>query len=264
MSHNPNVEVFDRDAAERSGYVYTSNASLSSRLATQRSHDAIVELADLGGRSVIDVGCGDGYYTLQICDSAKPRAMVAVDAAGQAVAVAKRNRATQPVEFAIADVHRLPFPDDCFDVALVQSILHHDDDPCDVLREAFRLAPEIVIHEPNGNNLGLKVIERTSRYHRQHGEKSYRPRRMARWVRQAGGEVVALRFAGFVPMFCPDWIARATKRLEPLVESFPFLRSQACAVYVMVAWRAGARRASGERTARTCRSSRTSRSSSGA
>jgi 2-polyprenyl-3-methyl-5-hydroxy-6-metoxy-1,4-benzoquinol methylase len=251
---NPNVEVFDRDAAEHGGYVYTSEASLSSRLATQRSRDVIVELAELDGRSVIDMGCGDGYYSLQIWELAQPRLMVAVDAAGKAVESARRRRTTQKVEYAVADVHRLPFSDDSFDVALVQSILHHDDDPRDVIREAFRLAPEIVIHEPNGNNLGLKIIERTSTYHRQHGEKSYRPMQMTRWVREAGGEVSSLRFAGLVPMFCSDWLARVMKRLEPIVESLPMLRAQGCAVYVMVARRKGAGRATGEPTAHRGRS----------
>ena len=140
----------------------------------------------------------------------------------------------------MGDVHHLPFPDDAFDVALLQSILHHDDDPRDMIREAFRVARTVVIHEPNGNNLGLKLIERTSRYHREHGEKSYRPAEMARWIRAAGGEVCALRFGGFVPMFCPDWMARLSKRLEPIVESTPVLNSHASAVYVVVAQRVAA------------------------
>lgn len=255
MPQKLNVEVFDRDAAEHGGYVYTSGATLSSRLATQRSRDVIVEAAALDGRSVIDLGCGDGHFTFQIWERARPRRMLAVDAAVNAVASASRRRTTEQVEFAIADVHRLPFPDDCFDVALVQSILHHDDDPRDVIREAFRLAPRIVIHEPNGNNLGLKLIERTSAYHREHREKSYRPAQMERWLREAGGEMVSLRFAGFVPMFCSDWIARAMKRLEPIVESFPLIRSLGCSVYVMVARRQNARSTTGEPGADTSRSS---------
>jgi SAM-dependent methyltransferase len=237
VPEKPNVDVFDRDAAAHSGYVYTAGASLSSRLATQRSLDAIVALARLEGRSVLDLGCGDGHFTLRIYDAAKPRGIVGVDAARVAVATARRNRTRQPVEFVVADAHRLPFAEDAFDVALVQSILHHDDDPRDMIREAFRVAPEIVIHEPNGNNLGLKVIERTSRYHREHGEKSYGSRRMARWVRAVGGEVTGLRFAGFVPMFCPDWMARAMKRLEPVVETVPLVKPAACAVYVLRARR---------------------------
>jgi hypothetical protein len=101
----------------------------------------------------------------------------------------------------------------------------------------LRLAPEILIHEPNGNNLGLKIIERTSPYHREHNEKSYSSRQMARWIREAGGEVVYQRFAGFVPMFCPAWLARLMKMVEPVVETVPGLNALAGSVYVMVARR---------------------------
>ena len=42
-------------------------------------------------------------------------------------------------------------------------------------------------------------------------------------------------FAGLVPMFCPDWMARVTKRIEPLVERLPLVRNIGCAVYVFSA-----------------------------
>ncbi len=131
----------------------------------------------------------------------------------------------------------MPFADNSFDVVLVQSVLHHDHDPLHMLREAFRLAPRIIIHEPNGNNPGLKVIEKTSRYHIEHNEKSYSTRTMKSWIKQAGGKVVYEKVAGFVPMFCPDWMAKAMKFIEPVVESIPLLRSIGCAVYVMTAVR---------------------------
>lgn len=241
-SRKRNAGVFDRDAAEHGGYLYTAESSLSSRLATTRSLDLIVDSVELTARSVIDLGCGDGYFTRQLWAATRPRRMFGIDAAGAAVAAARQGCTDQQIEFAVSDVHRLPFADDSFDVALLQSILHHDDDPCDMIREAFRVARTVLIHEPNGNNLGLKIIERTSRYHREHGEKSYRSSQMARWIREAGGEVRALRFAGFVPMFCPDWMARLTKRIEPIVEWTPVLKSQAAAVYVVVAERRTAAR----------------------
>ena len=46
-----------------------------------------------------------------------------------------------------------------------------------------------------------------------------------------------LRFAGFVPMFSPDWVARAMKAFEPIVERVPGVNALACAVYVIVAAR---------------------------
>ena len=235
------VEVFDRDAATHAGYRYTTGATLSSRLATQRSIDVVLAMGRFPGRTLLDVGCGDGFYTVRVWDAGRPRALVAVDAAHRALAVARQKAGKRPIRFAVGDAHHLPFPDRSFELVLVQSILHHDDAPLDLIREAFRLAPEVLIHEPNGNNPGLKIIERVSRYHRDHGEKSYTSRRLVRWVEEAGGEVVARRFAGFVPMFCPDWMARATKRLEPIVEGLPVLRALASAVTVIVARHRAAR-----------------------
>lgn len=96
----------------------------------------------------------------------------------------------------------------------------------------------MIIHEPNGNNPGLKIIEKTSRYHIGHHEKSYGTRQMKRWLGAAGAAVAYSKTAGFVPMFCPDWLARAMKVIEPAVEGTPVFRSLACAVHVMVGVRA--------------------------
>lgn len=231
------VDVFDQDAVQHGGYIYTTAQQLSSRLATQTSTEIILEMGHFAGRSVLDMGCGDGFYTIQFWDRGSPREMVGVDASSAAIKIANTNKGDRAACFEVGDVHHLTYPDNSFDLALIQSILHHDDHPQDIIREAFRLAPEILIHEPNGNNLGLRIIEKVSPYHREHGEKSYTSYQLARWVRQAGGAVIADKFAGFVPMFCPDWLARATKVIEPVVESVPVLNMLGCAVYVLVSRR---------------------------
>ena len=234
---NTNVDPFEKDAATHGGYVYTLTERLSCRLATGRSLEAILETGQLAGRSILDVGCGDGYYTIGYWDRCQPRALTGVDASAAAVRVAREKSEPRPIRFEVTDVHNLPFPNNSFDLALVQSTLHHDDDPPGIIREAFRVAPVLLIHEPNGNNLGLKVIEKVSRYHREHGEKSYTSRQLVRWVERAGGKVQWRRFAGFVPMFCPNWLARAMKTVEPLLEGFPGLRALGCAVFILVAKR---------------------------
>lgn len=231
------VEVFDRDAAANRGYLYTNTDQLSSRLATQRSTDAVLATGQLEGRSVLDLGCGDGFYTVRYWDQGRPRRVAAVDAAGEAVRVAKSRSEGRAIDFLVGDGYRLPYRDDSFDVVLLQSILHHSGDPPALIREGFRLAPRLVIHDPNGYNPGLKVIEKTSRYHIEHDEKSYAPRLIRRWVREASGVVVSENFAGFVPMFCADWLARFMKGLEPAIEAVPGFRALACAVYTMAAER---------------------------
>ena len=234
---NINVNVFDRDAMSYGGYLYTTNTSLSSWLATQRTTDVILQTGCFTGRRVLDMACGDGFYTIRFWDHSAPLAMTGVVAACRAVQVANVNRQNRPIQFVVGDVHALPWPDNSFDVALVQSVLHHDDNPVGIIREAFRLAPEILIHEPNGNNLGLKIIERLSRYHREHREKSYTSLRLKRWVKDAGGQVIYQKFAGFVPMFCPDWLARTMKAIEPVVERVLLLNACGSAVMVLVARR---------------------------
>jgi SAM-dependent methyltransferase len=236
-SRRTNVEPFEKDAAARGGYVYTLAERLSCRLATGRSLEVILEAEQLAGRSILDMGCGDGFYTIRYWDQGRPSALTGVDGASAAIRVANEKKQQRPIRFEVADVHALPFPNNSFDLALLQSILHHDDDPTDIVREAFRVAPVILIHEPNGYNFGLKIIEKASRYHREHGEKSYTSRQLVRWVEQAGGQVQHRRLAGFVPMFCPDWLARMMKAVEPFVESVPVLRALGCAVFVLVAKR---------------------------
>lgn len=237
QGERPGIDVFDEDASANAGYLYTQTDRLSCKLATERTTDIILETGEFEGRSVLDLACGDAFYSIQFWDRSIPRRLIGADGALNAVKVAAENSCARPIPFLVSDAHCLPFADDSFDLVLVQSVLHHDENPFHMIREAFRIAPRILIHEPNGNNIGLKVIEKTSRYHIEHGEKSYTPRRMKRWIKDAGGSIVYEKTAGFVPMFCPDWFAKATKFVEPVIEGTPWFRWMACAVYVMVAVR---------------------------
>ena len=89
---DPSVEAFNQDIAANAGYLYTTNARLGSRLAIQRQCDVLLELNRFAGRSVLDLGCGDGTCTRYLWDHARPRTMLGVDAAAQALAVANDGR----------------------------------------------------------------------------------------------------------------------------------------------------------------------------
>jgi SAM-dependent methyltransferase len=228
---DPNVEPFSADAASNDGYIYTTNASMSSRVANQRLTDVTLELADFDAKRVIDIGCGDGTYGREILGAASPALVLGIDPAQQAVEIARRKAADPRLVFSVSSAYSLPCPDDSFDIAYLRGVLHHMDQPVDALREALRVAPVVVVTEPNGYNLGLKVIERTSKYHIEHGEKSYAPRTLDRWVGELGGRVTLRRWVGLVPMFSPDWIARPLKWVEPGLERLPILRAVGCGTY---------------------------------
>lgn len=232
---DPSVDPFSADIAANAGYLYTTNATLSSRLANRRLTDASVAVGDFAGRRVVDIGCGDGTYTFDLFEATGPSAITGLDPSEDAVRVGHRKVGDLPVTFVVGSALSLPYPSDSFDVAYLRGVLHHMTRPVDALREALRVATSVVVVEPNGYNPMLKVLERCSRYHIEHGEKSYPPRRLDRWVGDLGGKVERREFAGLVPFFCPDWLARVIKRIEPLVERLPVVRHLGCAVYVFTA-----------------------------
>ncbi|NBM18848.1 methyltransferase domain-containing protein [Streptomyces sp. GC420] len=94
------------------------------------------------GLTVLDVGCGPGTITADLAALVAPGRVTAVDAAPgvleQAAAVAAE-RGLDNVEFTVADVHALDFPDDSFDVVHAHQVLQHVGDPVAALREMRRV-----------------------------------------------------------------------------------------------------------------------------
>jgi len=231
-------EAFNRDVANRGGYSYTTNASLSSRLANQRLTNVALEVVNFYGQRVIDIGCGDGTYSLELYDRGQPANMYGVEPAQNAIETAQQKIAGRQIHFAVQNAYELPYTANSFDIAHLRGVLHHMDRPVDALREAFRIAGTLVIIEPNGYNPMLKILERLSRYHIEHNEKSYAPHTLDRWISALGGTVLIRRYAGLVPFFCPDSLARSLKLIEPIVERLPLIRAIGCAQYVLKATRA--------------------------
>ncbi len=235
--HHPKLDGFKADLADNEGYLYTTNARLSSRLANQRATDALLDIADFQNRRIIDVGCGDGATTVELLAVAKPASIHGIDAISEAVELASQRVEDQRLTFSVCSASDLPYVDDSFDIALVRGVLHHMPKAQEALREALRVAPMVVVLEPNGYNPGLKLFERFHPYHIKHGEMSYAPKTLDRWIREIGGTVERRTWAGLVPMFCPDWCAVALKRVESGFERVALARAIGCAVYVFAAVR---------------------------
>lgn len=99
------------------------------------------QLADLAsvrsGQRVIDVGCGTGALTGELVARVGPEAVAAVEPSESFVAA---TRARYPgVDVRQAPAERLPFPDDEFDAALAQLVVHFMRDPVAGLSEMRRV-----------------------------------------------------------------------------------------------------------------------------
>lgn len=104
--------------------VYCSAVGLGRGFRAQTLHVAAIR----PGERILDVGCGTGVLTLLAAEASGPAgSVVGIDPGADMVRVARRNakRAGAAVDFRIAAVEQLPFPDAQFDVALSSLMLHH-------------------------------------------------------------------------------------------------------------------------------------------
>jgi SAM-dependent methyltransferase len=232
------IRPFEQDVAHHGRYIYADAERLSCRLANARITRAVLAAADFADAGVIDIGCGDGTFSQELAAVSRSSHIHGIDPAANAIDSARRKTGGEgAVTFEVANAYALPQPADAFDLALFRGVLHHMERPIDALAEGLRVAPTVVVVEPNGLNPGLKLFERFSRYHVEHAERSYPPRRLDRWVASLGARTTHREWIGFVPMFSPDWYARLAKRLEVPLERLPGLRSVSCAQYVFAASR---------------------------
>jgi SAM-dependent methyltransferase len=91
----------------------------------------------LAGQRVLDVGCGPGALTARLVQRLGPAAVAAVDPSDPFVAAARER--FPDVDVRSASAEQLPFPDDSFDAALAQLVVHFMTDPVSGLREMGRV-----------------------------------------------------------------------------------------------------------------------------
>lgn len=99
------------------------------------------QLADLAsvrrGQRVLDVGCGTGALTGELVARLGPDAVATVDPSEPFVAA---TRARHPgVDVRRAPAEQIPFPDEAFDAALAQLVVHFMKDPVAGLTEMARV-----------------------------------------------------------------------------------------------------------------------------
>ena len=103
-----------------------------------------------GGKRVLDAGCGTGYGSAELAESA--RAVVGADIAAEAVAYAREHYCVQNLYFEQAACGALPHTGAAFDLVVAFEVIEHLRDWRDFLLEARRvLAPEgqFVVSTPN-------------------------------------------------------------------------------------------------------------------
>lgn len=226
-------KAFIQDVEKNGGYAYTADR-LSSRMSNARISKSILAMEDLRGKTIIDIGCGDGTYSIELA-SQGAKSVLAVDVVKNAIEMAaKKYQDVENLSFKAVDFYKMELPQEPYDVAVLRGVLHHLPDLEKGIEIACKLAKKIIVMEPNGYNPVLKIIEKTSRYHIEHHEQSFAPQRLRSLFSRNNGEVVFEEFVGLVPFFCPDNLAKILKFLEPWFEKMPLLKKICCGQFMFL------------------------------
>lgn len=232
-----NINAFTTDIQRNKGYLYTTNPSLSSITTNRRLTDATLKMLDFHKKRVLDVGCGDGTYTIEIFDRAEPEIMHGIDTTQESIALAKEKADYRKITFRVSLTDKFPYEDNYFDIVHMRGVLHHSDNPFRLLSEALRVAPQIIVLEPNGYNVVLKILERCSKYHIQHKERSFTPYRLNKWVGTLNAKVGSKKYSRIIPYFFPDALVKVFQVPEPFIEKTPGLNCFFCGTYMFTARR---------------------------
>lgn len=109
--------------------------------------ETIIELVAPQGKSIIEVGCNEGFVSKALLENGAAR-VVPVD---YDHAMVQKSREIFDIETIQGDINALPFADGEFDVALGCEVLEHIYNPFGGLSELFRVAREkVVITVPVG------------------------------------------------------------------------------------------------------------------
>lgn len=105
------------------------------RYASGVEHDLLLAaIGPVDGLSVCDAGCGTGRFTARL--EADGADVVGVDADAASLGIARRRVTGELIE---ADVHRLPFDDDHFDVTVAVTVCEFAAHPAQVIAELVRV-----------------------------------------------------------------------------------------------------------------------------
>lgn len=240
FSVKDNVRRFENDVRERGSYAYTTQ-KLSCRYSNAEMSRAIYSSYEFAGKRVLDLGCGDGTYTMDFAEWGAA-SVLGVDPATAAVESAKVKSKLLGregvVRFRVGNIY--DFEDIAreagnFDCIILRGVLHHLPDPEVAIAGLSKFPCAVIILEPNGSNPVLKILERFSKYHIEHEERSFTVRTISKWLNTAGFTIKSARPINLVPFFCPDWMARPLYFLGPIVERMPIIRNFVCGRLVFVA-----------------------------
>lgn len=166
MNANPEKERehFDKLALEK-GIVWWGHETKAGKVRLARRAKLAVKEARIGENSkILEIGCGNGDFTRYLALETKA-SILAVDISPELIKIAREKIKSSNVVFEVANVEKLPFESESFDIIAGKSILHHLnlEKTLPELKRVLKKEGRIFFSEPNMLNPQV-FVERNIRF----------------------------------------------------------------------------------------------------
>lgn len=137
--------------------------------------ERLLQAADVKPRRVVDIGCGDGSLVYEMSQRDLGASFVAYEISPAAVEFVQSRNIAALERADLFDGAKVPDDDKAFDLALLNFVLEHTNDPSVLLGEASRVAHNVLVSivlddtilaERAGHRRGVELAGRTQRYNR--------------------------------------------------------------------------------------------------
>jgi len=217
---------FEGDILKLGRYSYTGPGARPSAVYANLRQSKMVRLAleDFRPTSILDIGCGDGTYTAEFLEIEYVQSILGIDLNKSAISVAQKQFVGDSrLIFDSVSVEEVTKVGKKFDAVVLRGVLHHCENPEQMISLISSISTQVVILEPNGWNPILKVIEKLSPYHKAHGERSFTSLKLQKWLRSAGFQIESLDYVILVPYFFPTFLISIFHNLERIVLKTPYI-----------------------------------------
>jgi ubiquinone/menaquinone biosynthesis C-methylase UbiE len=186
--------------------------------------------------SVLELGCGAGYFTRELARSGAN--IVAVDVSPELLAIAKADACTNNVRYEIQNAGALSYSDAVFDSVVGSSVLHHLEIK-EALREIYRvLQPGGTIYftEPNMLNPQIAIQKNVPWIKRKLGdspdETAFFRWRLRRLLERAGFREVRVDPFDFLHPKTPEFLVQRLNEVGRWLERMPLISEFAGSLYI--------------------------------
>ncbi|MCR4410070.1 MAG: class I SAM-dependent methyltransferase [Candidatus Saccharicenans sp.] len=167
------------------------------------------------GEKILDVGCGDGFYTERI--ARKGAETTGIDIRKKALARARNRCSSLKLRFIEMDAEELDLPENHFDKVISFCVIEHLQDDEKTLRQIARLLKpggRLFLSADSLSNPGLRAEEKERHRRRYHVNQFYNLEVVSNKLRQAGLELERSRFVLSSPLALA--LSRFSWRLDDL------------------------------------------------